>query len=59
MVVWSPGDDGNATLEFLNQRGADGWSAVGLTPRAAPAPTAGMGAQVVPEVVILLQRPVN
>ena len=59
MVVWAPGDDGAGTLQMLNQLGADGWSAVGLAPRAAAVPMAGMGASMVPEVVVLLQRPVR
>ena len=59
MVVWAPGDDGADTLEILNELGAEGWSAVGLAPRAAAVPMAGMGASMVPEVVVLLQRPLR
>ena len=57
IVAWRANDDGTGTLALLNRLGADGWEAVGLTPRAAPVPMPGMGASVVPEVVVLLKRP--
>ena len=57
MVAWRANDDGSGTLALLNRLGADGWEAVGLTPRAAPVPVPGMGGSVVPEVVVLLKRP--
>ena len=56
LVVWPPADDGTGTQELLNALGAEGWEAVGLAPRAAPAPMPGMGAAVVPEIVVLLKR---
>lgn len=58
-VVWSPADDGTGAIALLNQLGAEGWEAVGLAPRAAAVPMAGMGAQTVPEVVVLLKRPLS
>jgi hypothetical protein len=56
MVVWPPADDGKGTQQLLNELGADWWEAVGLAPRAAPSPVPGMGAAVVPEIVVLLKR---
>ena len=57
MVVWAPSDDGQLTLSTLNMLGADGWEVVGMAPRAASVPMAGMGADSVPEIAILLKRP--
>jgi hypothetical protein len=56
MVVWQPSSDGTDVLDHLNRMGAQGWSVVGLAPRAAVVPMPGMGGQAVPEVVVLLQR---
>ena len=56
MVVWQPSSDGTEVLDHLNRMGAQGWSAVGLAPRAVVVPMPGMGGQAVPEVVVLLQR---
>jgi hypothetical protein len=56
-VVWRPYDDGTATLDLLNELGSQGWEAVGMTPRATGSPMPGMGADVVPEIVVLLKRP--
>lgn len=58
-VVWSPSDDGTELLTLLNQLGGDGWEALGLAPRAATVPMPGMGASTVPEVVVLLKRPLH
>lgn len=56
MVVWAPSSAGPDVLDHLNEMGAHGWSVVGMAPRAAVVPVPGMGAQAVPEIVIVLQR---
>jgi hypothetical protein len=56
IVPWPPSDDGHATLAQLNLLGADGWEAVGFAPRAASVPMPGMGADSVPEMIVLLKR---
>jgi len=55
-VVWAIDDDGGQMLVRLNQVGAEGWEAVGVTARAMSVPMAGMGAKAVPEVIVLLKR---
>jgi hypothetical protein len=55
-VVWRPNDDGSAMLALLNELGSQGWEAVGMAPRATESPMPGMGASIVPEVVVLLKR---
>lgn len=59
LIVWSSDDNGSNVSAMLNALGGDGWEAVGLTPRAAPVPMAGMGTMTVPEVVVLLKRAVG
>ncbi len=56
MVVWEPSRTGDEVLATLNILGGDGWEVVGLAPRASDVPMAGMGAKVIPEVVVLLKR---
>lgn len=56
MVVWPPNEDGEATVRMLNQLGAEGWSAVGISTRTAPVLQPGLSGRATPEVVILLQR---
>lgn len=56
MIIWAPSDDGTITMDQLDRMGAQGWSVVAASPRAAVVPMAGMGGQAVPEVVLVLQR---
>lgn len=56
VVSWAPSADGSQAGHELNLLGSKGWEAVGLAPRAAPVPMAGMGAHVVPEMVIVMKR---
>jgi hypothetical protein len=56
MLPWLPQDDGTGTVAVLNALGAEGWDAVGLAPRAVSVPMPGMGADAVPEMIVLLKR---
>jgi hypothetical protein len=56
IVAWSRSDNGAGTLAQLNALGAQGWEAVGLAPRATSVPASGMGADAVPEMIVLLKR---
>jgi hypothetical protein len=56
ILPWRRNDDGTAALAQLNALGAEGWEAVGLAPRGVDVPMSGMGAEAVPEMVVLLKR---
>ena len=57
MVPWPPSDNGSGVLDLLNELGAEGWEAFGVAPRATPSlPMPGMGADLVPEMVVLMKR---
>ena len=56
IVSWAADAAGADAVGFLNELGAEGWEAVGVAPRSTPVPMAGMGASVVPEMVIILKR---
>lgn len=58
-AVWKPNDSGANVLAQLNAWGAEGWEAVGLSNRAVAVPAAGMGASAVPEIAVLLKRPLG
>lgn len=58
-VTWPPGTADTALVDTLNTLGADGWEAVGMVPRGESVPMPGMGANVVPEIVVLLKRPAS
>jgi hypothetical protein len=55
-VTWEPKHDAAALTDVLNALGAEGWEAVGMVPRGADVPMAGMGAKAVPQIVVLLKR---
>lgn len=55
-VAWSKRDDGSALTTALNQLGRDGWEAVGMVSRSVTVPMPGMGAEAVPEIIVLLKR---
>ncbi len=58
-VTWPRGSAASAVVDTLNTLGADGWEAVGMVPRGASVPMPGMGANAVPEIVVLLKRPAS
>lgn len=53
-LTWASNEDEAAFVERLNAAGADGWQAVGLTTRSVSVPAPGMGADAIPEIVVLL-----
>jgi hypothetical protein len=55
-ITWEPSGALSALLTMLNQMGAEGWEVLGLAPRAVSVPAPGMGAQAVPEMIVLLKR---
>ena len=56
LLAWPSNQTGDDTVAQLNAHGVEGWEAVGVAPRTAPVPMAGMGAQAVPEMVLVLKR---
>jgi len=56
IVPWGPHDDGSQVIQHLNEIGAEGWEVVGMSPRSVSVPRAGMGANAVPEIMVLLKR---
>lgn len=56
VLSWQASADGGQVADVLNEFGTEGWEAVGVAPRSAPAVMAGMGGVVVPEMVVLLKR---
>jgi hypothetical protein len=59
IVTWPAKDDGSRTVAHLNELGAAGWEAVGVTPRAVGVPMPGLGAHAVSDVAVLLKRRVS
>lgn len=57
LLTWGERDDAATFVARLNAAGADGWEAVGLAPRGVAVPMPGMGADAVPEMVVLMKRP--
>jgi hypothetical protein len=56
MLVWPAGADGSGLIRELDQLGAQGWEAVGMTTRSVATPRPGMGAKAESDVVVLLKR---
>ena len=59
IVTWSADVDAGATETQLNALGAEGWEAVSMVTRGTTTPVPGMGAKPVPEIVVLLKRPLG
>lgn len=58
MLTWGEREGLDEFLARLNVAGSEGWDAVGIAPRAVSVPMPGMGADAVPEIVIILKRAV-
>lgn len=56
LLTWGKRDDATTFVERLNDAGTNGWEAVGLAPRAVAVPMPGMGADAVPEMIVLMKR---
>lgn len=59
LLAWPTNQSGPETEAQLNANGALGWEVVGVAPRSITVPMAGMGAQAVPEMVLVLKRRLN
>ncbi|HVV38352.1 MAG TPA: hypothetical protein VHC63_17215 [Acidimicrobiales bacterium] len=59
LLTWEPVESIERFNHRLSTLGAEGWEAVSMSPRRTSVPMAGMGADAIADIAVLLKRAVE